>query len=259
MPTTRKLISWNVNGIRSCLQKGFLDFVNAQDPDVLCLQEIKADEQAMAGLTFPFDHRVTYSAEKKGYSGTAVFSKVKPQTSSLGMKDEQYNREGRVITCEFDDFFLVNVYTPNSKDGLLRLPYREHEWDPAFREHLIALDAIKPVIACGDFNVAHEEIDIARPESNHRSAGFTDEERASFGKLLNSGFVDTFRHFFPNKRDAYTWWSFRAGARQRNVGWRIDYFIASDRLKSRLQSASILPEVMGSDHCPVVLEIEVGK
>jgi exodeoxyribonuclease III len=252
-----KLLSWNVNGIRACLKKGFLEFVEAEDPDILCLQEIKADQGVMESLHFPFPYVYCYSAERKGYSGTAVLSKLEATEVTRGMKDAVYNTEGRVLNCRFDGFTLVNVYTPNSKDGLLRLPYRENEWDPEFRKHLVELDATQPVISCGDFNVAHQEIDIARPNANRRNAGFTDEEREGFTRLLDSGFIDTFRHFYPDARDAYSWWSFRMNARARNVGWRIDYFIASQRLKGNLRDAKILQSVMGSDHCPVVLEIEV--
>ena len=252
-----KLISWNVNGIRACLKKGFLDFLEAEDPDILCLQEIKADEAVMASLEFPYPYVYSYSAEKKGYSGTAMLSKLPALEVTKGMENPAYNTEGRVLNCRFEGFTLVNVYTPNSKDGLLRLPYRENEWDPEFRKHLLELEKTQPVISCGDFNVAHQEIDIARPDSNHRNAGFTDEEREGFTRLLGSGYIDTFRHFYPDVRDAYSWWSFRMNARARNVGWRIDYFIASEKLKANLRDAKILQSVMGSDHCPVVLELEV--
>jgi len=252
-----KLISWNVNGIRACMNKGMLDFIAEQDPDILCLQEIKADPAVMDKLELPFPYVQSYSAEKKGYSGTAICSKMKPVAVSHGMEDPVYNKEGRVLNVEFEQFNLVNVYTPNSKDGLLRLPYREQEWDPKFREHLLKLEAHKPVVSCGDFNVAHQEIDIARPDSNHRSPGFTDEERAGFTRLLEAGYLDTFRHFYPDAKDEYSWWSFRMNARARNVGWRIDYWIASQKLKPNLRDAGILQSVMGSDHCPVVLELEV--
>ena len=252
-----KLISWNVNGIRACLKKGFMEFIEAENPDILCLQEIKADEEVMASLDFPYPYIYSYSAERKGYSGTAVLSKIEALEVIKGMENPVYNTEGRVLNCRFDGFTLVNVYTPNSKDGLLRLPYRENEWDPEFRKHLVELDKTQPVISCGDFNVAHQEIDIARPDANRRNAGFTDEERAGFTRLLESGFIDTFRHFYPDVRDAYSWWSFRMNARARNVGWRIDYFIASQKLQANLKDARILQAVMGSDHCPVVLEIEI--
>ena len=257
MSKTIKLISWNVNGIRACIKKGMFESIAEEDPDILCLQEIKADEDVMAKIEVPFPHVYTYSAEKKGYSGTAVFSKIAAISSSNGMEEAEYNTEGRVLNVEFDDFHLVNVYTPNSKDGLLRLPYRENEWDPKFREHLLKLEGDKPVISCGDFNVAHQEIDIARPDGNRRNAGFTDEEREGFTKLLDAGYIDTFRHFYPDQKDAYSWWSFRMNARARNIGWRIDYWIASFRLQDRLVDARILPDVMGSDHCPVLLEMKV--
>lgn len=252
-----KLISWNVNGVRACIKKGFFDFVEEQDPDILCLQEIKADDDVMAGLEFPFPYVNSYSAEKKGYSGTAVFSKLEPVAVTKGMEDPAYNDEGRVLNCEFEHFNLVNVYTPNSKDGLKRLPYRQNEWDPTFREHLLKLEANKPVLTCGDFNVAHNEIDIARPDGNRRNAGFTDEEREQFTKHLEAGYIDTFRHFYPDAKDEYSWWSFRMNARARNIGWRIDYWLASQKLEKNLKDASILQSVMGSDHCPVVLEIEI--
>ena len=252
-----KLISWNVNGIRACLNKGMLKFIKEEDPDILCLQEIKADSTVMEKIELPFPYVHSYSAEKKGYSGTAVCSKVAPVSVSNGMENPEYNTEGRVLNVEFEKFTLVNVYTPNSKDGLLRLPYRENEWDPAFREHLMQLETNKPVVSCGDFNVAHKEIDIARPNANRRNAGFTDEEREGFTKLLDAGYIDTFRHFYPDATDEYSWWSFRMNARARNIGWRIDYWIASRKLEKNLKDAKILQSVMGSDHCPVVLELEV--
>lgn len=255
MPKSLKLISWNVNGIRACLKKGFLDFVEAEKPDILCLQEIKADQEVMAGLSFPFPYVYSYSAEKKGYSGTTILSKIEALEVTRGMEDPQYNTEGRVLNCKFDGFTLVNVYTPNSKDGLRRLPYRQNEWDPKFREHLLQLEETQPVISCGDFNVAHQEIDIARPDGNRRNPGFTDEERDGFTQLLDAGYMDTFRHFHPDEKDEYSWWSFRMNARARNVGWRIDYWLASQKLEKNLKDAGILQSVMGSDHCPVVLEI----
>lgn len=257
MTNRLKLISWNVNGIRACIKKGFLEFIEAEDPDILCVQEIKADKDVMSTLSFPFPYTYSNSAEKKGYSGTAIFSKIESSQVMKGMNNAAYNTEGRVVSCEFDGFTLVNVYTPNSKDGLRRLPYRQNEWDPEFREHLIGLEKNRPVISCGDFNVAHQEIDIARPDGNRRNAGFTDEEREGFTRLLDAGYIDTFRHFYPDARDEYSWWSFRMNARDRNIGWRIDYFIASQQLRSNLKSAKILQSVIGSDHCPVVLEIEI--
>ncbi len=251
-----KLVSWNVNGIRACIKKGFFEAVEAMDPDILCLQEIKADQEAMAKIEFPYPYVYSNSAEKKGYSGTAILSKLEPKTVTYGMENPEHNTEGRVINAQFEDFTVVNVYTPNSKDGLLRLPYRENEWDPAYREHLQKIDAESPILACGDLNVAHQEIDIARPDANRRSAGFTDEERAGFDKLVDAGFIDTFRHFYPDATEQYSWWSFRMNARARNVGWRIDYWLSSSKLKAQLKDASILMDVMGSDHCPVMLELE---
>jgi len=250
-----RIISWNVNGIRACLKKGFEDFVREYDPDILCLQEIKADAAEFAKLEFTFPYIYANSAEKKGYSGTAVLSKIPAEECVLGMQDPADTGEGRVISCKFPGFVLVNVYTPNSQDGLRRLSYRQQEWDPAFRRHLSAWDAKIPIVSCGDFNVAHQEIDIARPDANRRSAGFTDEEREEFGKLLDTGFVDTFRHFNPDARDQYTWWSYRAGARQRNIGWRIDYFLASQRLLPMIKQTAIFQSVEGSDHCPVMIEL----
>ncbi len=251
-----KLISWNVNGIRSALGKGLPEFLVAERPDILCLQETKArPEQVPLPLEFGGYHPFWNSAEKPGYSGVAVFTRDKPLDVKEGMGLDAHDREGRVLTLEYPDFTLVNVYTPNSQDGLRRLPYRM-EWDEAFRLYLKALEAGgKPVIFCGDLNVAHREIDIARPKENRRSAGFSDEERAGFDLLLASGFTDTFRHFYPDKTEAYSWWSLRGGARARNVGWRIDYFGTSGGLQGRLKDAAILPHVMGSDHCPVTLTL----
>jgi len=251
-----KLISWNVNGLRACVKKGFLDFIEKESPDIFCLQEVKARREQV-DLALDLQYRDFWnSAEKPGYSGVAVYTRTEPLEVTYGFGIAEHDREGRVITSEFDDFFLVNVYTPNSKNELLRLPYREKEWDPAFRHHLKELEKKKPVIFCGDLNVAHQEIDIARPKENERSAGFTIEERRGFDKLIREdGFIDTFREFEKGP-DHYTWWSFRGGARQRNVGWRIDYFGISAKLRSRLQRAWIMPEVMGSDHCPVGIEID---
>ena len=251
-----KLISWNVNGIRACLKHGFTDAFAAFNADIVCLQETKAEaEQVDTSLFLPEGYSAYWnSAKKKGYSGTAVFTRVEPIDVSFGIGVEEHDQEGRVITLEFDGFYLVNVYVPNSRDGLVRLPYRM-EWEDAFRAYLLSLDAQKPVVVCGDMNVAHEEIDLARPKTNHMSAGFTDEERAKMTELLAAGFVDTFRYFYPERRDAYSWWSYRGGARDRNVGWRIDYFIASKRFTSRLARAEVLHNVHGADHCPVLLEI----
>jgi exodeoxyribonuclease-3 len=246
-----KLISWNVNGIRAALNKGMADFLSTENPDVLCLQETKArEEQVELPLEFGAYKSFWNSAEKPGYSGTAIFTKQAPLSCTNGLGIEEHDKEGRVITLEYPDFHLVNVYTVNAQDGLRRLPYRL-EWDSAFREHLNRLALSKPVIFCGDLNVAHNEIDLARPSANRKSAGFSDEERASFSELLDSGFIDTFRHLYPDKTEAYSWWSYRGGARQRNVGWRIDYFGVSQTLIERVADATILPHVLGSDHCPV--------
>lgn len=246
-----KLISWNVNGIRATLGKGFGDFVSNTNPDILCLQETKArPEQVPLPPELEGYHGFWDSAQKPGYSGVAVFSREAPLQARMGLGIDEHDKEGRVLTLEYPDFHLVNVYTPNSQDGLRRLPYRL-TWDDAFRLHVSELAKSKPVIFCGDLNVAHEEIDIARPKENRFSAGFSDEERASFSKLLDAGFIDTYRHLYPDKRDAYSWWSFRGGARARNVGWRIDYFGVSQSLKDRIHEATIMPEVTGSDHCPV--------
>ena len=251
-----KLVSWNVNGIRAVIKKGFLDYLDAFQADVVCLQETKAMQEQVAEVDWPKDyHQFWNSAVKKGYSGTAVFTKHSPINVSLGLGMKKHDQEGRVINVEFEDFYLVNVYTPNSQDGLRRLDYRTNEWDVAFRRHVKRLQKEKPVVFCGDLNVAHQEIDLARPKDNTKNAGFTPEERESFGKLLKGGFVDTFREF-ESGGGHYSWWSYRAGAREKNVGWRIDYFCASESLRDRLKGAGILPDVMGSDHCPVTLEID---
>jgi len=246
-----KLISWNVNGIRAVLKKGFADFVASEQPDILCLQETKArPEQVELPLEFGGYQAHWSSALKPGYSGVAVFSRDKPLQVAEGLGIEEHDQEGRVLTLEYHDFILVNVYTPNAQDGLRRLPYRM-EWDAAFRDHCAAQAARKPVVFCGDLNVAHREIDLARPQANRMSPGFSDEEREGFTQLLGAGFVDTFRHHYPDKREAYSWWSYRGGARERNVGWRIDYFGVSEGFVDRVADARILPEVTGSDHCPV--------
>lgn len=251
MLRTVKLISWNVNGIRATLGKGLPEFIASENPDVLCLQETKArEEQVELPLEFGGYKSFWNSAEKPGYSGTAIFTKAAPLNVMRGFGIEEHDREGRVITLEFPEFHLVNVYTVNAQDGLRRLPYRL-EWDAAFRTHLNRLAVSKPVIFCGDLNVAHEEIDLARPKENRQTAGFSDEERASFSELLASGFIDTFRHLHPDQTGAYSWWSYRGGARERNVGWRIDYFGISPALIGRLHEASIFPHITGSDHCPV--------
>ncbi len=250
-----RLISWNVNGLRACVGKGFLDFFGEIRADAVCLQETKMQPDQ---LTLELEGYAQYwnSAVKKGYSGTAVFTKALPLSVKNGMDIPEHDQEGRVITCEYDDFYLVTVYTPNAQNELARLDYRM-TWDDAFREYLLELDAKKPVIVCGDMNVAHKEIDLKNPGPNRGSAGFTDEEREKFTKLLDSGFTDSFRHLHPDLVGAYSWWSYRFNARKNNAGWRIDYFLVSDRLRDRIVTASILPEVMGSDHCPVMLEIDL--
>ena len=250
-----RLISWNVNGLRACVGKGFLDFFHEIRADAVCLQETKMQPDQ---LTLELDGYQQYwnSAVKKGYSGTAVFTKMQPISVKNGMDIPEHDNEGRVITCEFDDFYLVTVYTPNAQSELARLDYRM-TWDDAFREFLLELDTKKPVIICGDMNVAHKEIDLKNPGPNRGSAGFTDQEREKFTKLLEAGFTDSFRHLHPDLVGAYSWWSYRFKARQNNAGWRIDYFLVSDRIKDKIVTASILPEVMGSDHCPVMLEIEL--
>ena len=246
-----KLVSWNVNGIRSVVGKGFLDFFAASTPDILCLQEVRA-EAHQANLELPGYHCYWNPAQKKGYSGTAVFSRVQPREVAFGMGRPEHDKEGRLVTLEFDDFFLVNVYTPNSQNDLRRLAYRVEEWDRDFRDYVTGLSQTKPLIFCGDLNVAHTEIDLANPKTNTMSAGFTREERQSFSQTLERGFVDTFRHFNPEP-GRYTWWSYRAAARSRNVGWRIDYFCASHAMMPRLKGAAIEDQVLGSDHCPVTL------
>jgi len=248
-----KLVSWNVNGLRACLGKGFLDFFREIDADIFCVQETKM-QYGQVELELPGYEQYWSSAEKKGYSGTAIFTKVKPLAVRFGLNKEEHDREGRVITAEYDSFFLVNVYTPNSQRGLTRLDYRMI-WEDEFRSYVSALKKEKPVIICGDLNVAHQEIDIKHPQANRKNAGFTDEERAKFSELLAAGFIDTFRYFYPDKRDAYTWWSYFANARERNIGWRIDYFLASSDLEPRLVDAAIHDQVLGSDHCPVELEL----
>ncbi len=252
------LASWNVNGLRAILAKGHLGaFLAESQPDVLCLQETKArPEQVELPLEFAGYHAFWNSAEKPGYSGTAVFSRLRPAAVHLGLGSTEHDREGRVITLEFPGFHLVNVYTPNAQDGLRRLAYRTR-WDQAFCRRLTRLAATgKPVVFCGDLNVAHQEIDLARPQENRRCPGFTDEERAGFTTLLAAGFTDTFRHFHPDQAGAYTWWSFRGGARSRNVGWRIDYFGVSNNLTPALAAAAIHPAVHGSDHCPVTIRLD---
>ncbi len=250
-----KLISWNVNGLRACVKKGFLDFFHDIDSDFVCLQEIKLQEGQIE-LDLPGYEMYWSYAEKKGYSGTAIFTKHQPLNATYGIGEAEHDQEGRTITLEYDDYFLVTVYTPNSQRGLARLEYRM-TWEDAFRKYLKKLKQEKPVIVCGDLNVAHQEIDLKNPSTNRKNAGFTDEERAKFSQLLDSGFVDTFRHFYPDKTEAYTWWSYFANSRERNIGWRIDYFLVSENLTDRLIDAKIYDKVMGSDHCPVSLEIDL--
>ena len=248
-----KFISWNVNGIRACVKKGFLDFFNETDADIFCIQESKMQEGQL-DLNLPGYHQYWNYAEKKGYSGTAIFSRHAPLNVTYGLGSEEHDKEGRVITLEMPDFFLVTVYTPNSQDGLKRLDYRM-QWEEAFRAYLLQLDARKPVIVCGDLNVAHREIDLKNPKSNRKNAGFTDEEREKFGILLDSGFTDTFRFFYPDREGIYSWWSYRFKAREKNAGWRIDYFLVSKRLEAQLKSATIHTEIFGSDHCPVEVDL----
>jgi len=253
-----RLLSWNVNGIRAILRKNeLLGMVELQNPDVLCLQETKARPEQV-DIAMPACYRAYWnSAEKAGYSGVAVFTKTEPLDVRLGMGIEEHDKEGRLLTLEFEDFFLVNCYTPNSGRGLVRLEYRTRKWEPAMRAYLKKLARKKPVALCGDLNVAHQEIDLANPQSNRMNAGFTDEERAEFGKLLEAGFVDSFRRLYPEAKDRYTWWSYVTNARSRNVGWRIDYFCVTNSLAPRIQEADILDEVMGSDHCPVGLTLDI--
>lgn len=248
-----KLVSWNVNGLRACMNKGFKDFFAGAGADIVCLQETKMQREQV-DFAFEGYDQYFYSAEKKGYSGTAVFSRVKPVNVTYGIQSGEHDKEGRVITAEYENFFLVNVYTPNAQRGLARLDYRLR-WEDEFRAYVSKLDREKPVVICGDMNVAHQEIDIKNPKSNRKNAGFSDEERGRMTLLLAAGFVDTFRLLYPDKRDAYTWWSYLFDARSRNVGWRIDYFLVSARWKEHIQEASIFAEVYGSDHCPVGLEL----
>lgn len=249
-----KLISWNVNGIRACVQKGFLDFFKEADADIFCIQESKMQE---GQLELDLDGYYQYwnYAEKKGYSGTAIFTKQEPISVQYGIGIEEYDHEGRVITLEFEDFYMVTVYTPNSQDELKRLDYRM-QWETDFLAYLKKLEEKKGVIFCGDLNVAHKEIDLKNPKTNRRNAGFTDEERAKFSEVLSAGFIDTFRYFYPDVEGIYSWWSYRFSARAKNAGWRIDYFCVSECLKDRLVDAKILTDVMGSDHCPVQLDLK---
>ena len=249
-----KFISWNVNGLRACVQKGFLDFFNSIDADFFCIQESKL-QAGQIDLDLPGYHQYWNYAEKKGYSGTAIFAKNEALSGSYGIGIEEHDKEGRVITLEYDNFYLVTCYTPNSQNELKRLPYRM-QWEDDFREYLKTLDAKKPVVLCGDLNVAHNEIDLKNPKTNRKNAGFSDEERAKMTELLGSGFTDTFRYFYPDAEGIYSWWSYRFKAREKNAGWRIDYFITSKRINDKLKKAAIHTDVLGSDHCPVEVDIE---
>lgn len=250
-----KLVSWNVNGLRACVTKGFSEFFEQADADFFCLQETKL-QAGQIDLTLSGYEQFWNYAQKKGYSGTAIFAKQAPLSVSYGVGVEELDTEGRLITLEYPDFYLVTCYTPNAQQGLARIDHRL-KWDEAFRNYLQELDGKKPVIACGDLNVAHQEIDLKNPASNRGNAGFSDEERESFGKLLNSGFTDTFRHLYPDATGMYSWWSYRFNARKNNAGWRIDYFIISDRIKDKITATPIYSDVLGSDHCPVELTIEL--
>ena len=249
-----KLISWNVNGLRACVGQNFMEDFKKLDADIFCLQETKLQEGQIE-LDLPGYHQYWNYAEKKGYSGTAIFTKEEPLSVAYGIGIEEHDHEGRVITLEFEDYYLVTVYTPNSQDGLRRLDYRM-QWEDDFLAYIKSLDEKKPVIYCGDLNVAHQEIDLKNPKTNRKNAGFTDEERAKMTTVLSSGFVDTFRYFYPDAEGIYSWWSYRFRAREKNAGWRIDYFIVSERLKDRLENASIHTEIFGSDHCPVELDLK---
>ena len=249
-----KLISWNVNGLRACMDNGFMDFFKEMDADVFCLQETKL-QAGQIEMDLPGYHQYWNYAEKKGYSGTAMFTKKEPLNVTYGIGVEEHDHEGRVITAEFEEYYVVTVYTPNSQRELARLDYRM-TWEEAFLNYIKSLDAKKPVIFCGDLNVAHKEIDLKNPKTNHKNAGFTDEERACFSKVLENGFVDTFRYFYPEMKDIYSWWSYMFQARAKNAGWRIDYFVTSERMNDALTDAKIHTAVMGSDHCPVELTLK---
>jgi len=250
-----KLISWNVNGIRACINKGFKDFFNEIDSDIFCIQETKCQKDQ---IDLEFERYTSYwnSAEKKGYSGTAIFTKQKPISVTYGIGIEEHDKEGRVITLEFEKFYMINIYTPNSKRELERLEYRQI-WEDEIRKYMLKLNENKPVIMCGDLNVAHKEIDLKNPKTNRHNAGFTDEERNKMTELLDAGFVDTFRVLYPDKENAYSWWSYMGHAREKNVGWRIDYFIVSKSIENCIKEAKIHSEIFGSDHCPVELEIDI--
>lgn len=250
----KKFISWNVNGLRACIDKGFMDYLKTSDADVFCMQETKLQEGQIDMVVSGYYQYWNY-ALKKGYSGTAVFTKEKPISVKYGIGIEEHDNEGRVITLEYEEYYLVTVYTPNSKRELERLSYRM-SWEDSFRGYIKELDKTKPVIFCGDFNVAHKEIDIKNPKSNRKNAGFTDEERGKMTQLLDEGFIDTFRYFYPDKEGAYTWWSYMFKAREKNVGWRLDYFCVSERLKDKLEDSIIRSDILGSDHCPVELTIK---
>ena len=249
-----RLVSWNVNGLRAVMGKNFMEFFNEIDADIFCLQETKLQEGQIE-MDLPGYYQYWNYAEKKGYSGTAIFTKKEPVSVSYGIGIDEHDHEGRVITLEFDDFYMVTVYTPNSQDELRRLEYRM-KWEDDFREYLLKLNHEKPVIVTGDMNVAHREIDLKNPKTNRRNAGFTDEERGKMTELLDSGFIDTFRYFYPDAEGIYSWWSYRFKAREKNAGWRIDYFITSKRINDKLQKAAIHTDVLGSDHCPVEVDIE---
>lgn len=250
-----KLVSWNVNGLRACMNKGFNDFLQTAGADIFCVQETKMQRE-QADFVFPGYHEYWNSAVKKGYSGTAVFSKAEPLKVTYGLNKEEHDQEGRVITAEYPRFYLVNVYTPNSQRGLERLAYRQ-VWEDVFRDYVAALNQVKPVLICGDLNVAATEIDLKNPKSNVKNAGFTPEERAKFQQLLAAGFIDTYRYLYPEKIE-YSWWSYMFKAREKNAGWRIDYWLAGSQLQDRIREAQILTQVLGSDHCPVVLEIDLA-
>lgn len=251
----KKFISWNVNGLRACMSKGFAEIFKEFDADILCVQETKLQQGQIDFQPEGYYQYWNY-AEKKGYSGTAVFTKQEPISVFLGIDKPQHDTEGRVITLEFESFYFVCVYVPNSQDGLKRLDYRM-EWENDFREYLVSLSKTKPVVMCGDLNVAHKEIDLKNPKTNHRNPGFTDEERGKFTELLEAGFTDTFRHFYPDLENAYSWWSYRFHAREKGIGWRIDYFVTSKELDGKLVSAAIHSDIYGSDHCPVEVTIEI--
>ena len=256
-----KLISWNVNGLRAVVNKGFKDFFKKENADIFCIQETKMQEDQLdENIKGIFKEYNSYwnSAEKKGYSGTAIFTKKKPMDVTYGIGIEEHDKEGRVITLEFENFFMVNCYTPNAKRELERLDYRM-VWEDEFRKYLLKLNESKPVVMCGDLNVAHEEIDLKNPKTNRRNAGFTDEERGKMTELLNAGFTDTFRYLYPDKPDMYTWWSYMFKAREKNAGWRIDYFIVSKSIENKIKESYIYSEIMGSDHCPVGLDLDIDK